>query len=576
MSHPHPLDLLLTAARNGDEAAIIRILKTGQLINEIHPIHHEAVITTVAGENNEKAVTLLIRHGALPRLAVEGAAKGNHNALMTRLATSNPGCEKWAVRGAARSNRKLKLGQSVTGHPAIASALKNWAVYGAAAGDHKVLMDELIAERAAYDFAVRGAAQVDNEVLMDRLIAAGANLTWAVYGAAVGGHEVLMDRLIAAGASQDFAVYGAAAGGHEVLMDRLIAAGASQNLAVEGAAYGGYEVLMNRLIAAGASQDHAVRGATNGENEVLVDRLLSAGASQSGAVTGAIYSGLFLHNREHAMRLLVAITDPACRLAFAAEADRQKHPGTVKLTPLLPLKILKRPMERYGLTEREALAWYRHDATLSLFLLGKFPTAIPNDLRLILARDFLRSQRRGLNLDLAEVFRVQQAMRQAYALAGIVTNLRKKGNSITKIRALESATTLIQRIDALCQHRHFIREPDSLLPKSIRTMMVLFPEYGNLTALKHWIENYAQFLMKHWNPRQRANGKTLITTLETVCNSVDFEPLATSHEAFATFLNSNQSWQTLISVLETTPHWKEIGKLFEMAVPAKPDRVITV
>ena len=105
-------------------------------------------------------------------------------------------------------------------------------------------------------------------------------------------------------------------------------------------------------------------------------------------------------------------------------------------------------------------------------------------------------------------------------------------------------------------------------------MKALFPKYGNLTALKHWIENYAQFLMSHWNPRQRANGKALVTTLEAVCNSVDFQPLATSREAFVTFLNSNYSWQTLSSVLDNTPHWKDIGKLFEMAVLANPDLAI--
>jgi len=560
MAHPNPLDLLLTAARDGDEPAIIRIIKTGQLIDEIHPIHHEAVITTVAGENNEKAVTLLIRHGASQKRGIEGAAKGGHNHLMTRLAASIPNWEKWAVMGAARSNRKLKLGAS--------PALNNWAVYGAAAGGHEVLMDLLIAADASKDWAVRGAAAGGHEVLMDRLIAAGASENWAVHGAATGGHEVLMDLLIAAGASRNNAVYGAAAGGHEVLMDRLIAAGASQDRAVLGAAYGDHEVLMNRLIAAGASQGHAVRGATNGEHEFLVDRLLSAGASQSEAVIGTEYSGFFLHNTEHATRLLATITDPVCRLAFAAEADRQNHPDTIKLTPLLPLKVLKRPMERYGLSEREALAWYRHDNTLSVFLFGKFPTALPNDLRLILACDFLRSQRRGLDLNLAEVFRVQQAMRQAYAQARIVTELHKKRFGVTKkIKAIEAATSLKERTEELCRHRHFFLRPQSILPNSIRTIMAECPEYRNLTALKNWIENVAKILMKQRNSAQKEIGKTLLSILETVCSSVEFEPTATSPEAFATFLNSKYHSQTLNSILAKTPYWNELETLFPVATP---------
>jgi len=574
MAHPHPLDLLLTAARNCDEAEIIRIVKIGQLIDEYHPVHLEAVVTTVAAENNEGAVNLLIRHGALKNNALEGAAKGGHRALMERLIASGA-ARCVALLGAARGNKKHLIDQILPNEPYYHHLILD----GAARSNLEQLLHQFARSTVMKGWSVKGAAFGKHEFLLEQLLADGNDSDFAVEGAALGNHQALLERLVAAGASQHLAVHGAAQGGHEPLMDQLILQGHrhSRGEAVQGAARGGHEPLVERLIAAGASRDMAVYGATSYGHLVLMDRLISQGASLKSALIGAKYCNYLLDTTQNATRFLIEITNPALRLEFAIEADRANLSGIVKLTPLLPLKILKRPMERYGLTEREALAWYRHRETLQVLLLERFPSERPNDLRLIMARDFIHSHRRVLDLNLGEISRIQQAMRRSYALAGIVTKLRKKGpHAVKKINALESAMTVPQRTDALCQHRHLMLKPKSLLPKSIRTMMARFPEYGNLTALKHWIENYAKFLKKHWNPRQRANGKALITTLEAVCNSVDFQPIATSHEAFATFLNSNQSWQTLISVLETTPHWKEIGKLFEMAVPAKPERVITV
>lgn len=277
-------------------------------------------ISELAKKNEQEAVWFLInKFNANLNRAIYGAAQGNHKEFMNELIASGASID-WAVRGAALGGHHELMTYLLE-----RGASKDYAVFGAAQrGDNKTV-SALLELDASKDMAICGAALGNNMDLVKKLIKLKANKDIAIQYAAQGGHNDLMSFLLKLDASKDFAVYGAADGGHFDVMDDLLKLGASIDWAVCGATHGGHQTIMNLLLKQEASKDWAVEGAANFGHFNLINQLIKLGASKKWAVMGATNGGSYTLKKENVLRYISHIDDAELRknLVVKAREDDQ-------------------------------------------------------------------------------------------------------------------------------------------------------------------------------------------------------------------------------------------------------------
>ncbi len=250
----------------------------------------DIAVKAASRRGHKELVENLIDRGANFNEAISGAKEGGHEALIIYLI--NKVC---AGTCPADFQPCAKLA-FINNRDAINFLIDDFkhlndAIYGAAAGGHEDLVDDLIAKGASLNEAVSGAARSGHRFLVEYLIARGASLDHAVYGAAKGDKLKLVKNLITRGANLDKAVSGAAEIGNVELVNELITQGASVDAAAMGAATGDQIELLNSLIARGACLSEAVYGAALRGDADLVNDLIRRGANKDKAVTGAARRG---------------------------------------------------------------------------------------------------------------------------------------------------------------------------------------------------------------------------------------------------------------------------------------------
>jgi len=247
-----PLNQMLDAARHGQWKVVDKLIQAGTPVNEWHPDTQTPIIAMLA-----------------------------ENLLA---ANEDP---KARVHAYFRVNGLIERGGSIF-----------WALYGAAFGGNRDLMEELLKDLTRYDtkgvalfdgnypheeglnWAVMGAARSNNHTLMTDLRKRGASVDWAVRGAALGRQRDLVMELLDQGANWGGAMECAGQSGDGALVAELFTRWHSIDLSytsILGAARGGHSELVKSLLAKNYTADRvraALRGAASGGHRLLVTELL--------------------------------------------------------------------------------------------------------------------------------------------------------------------------------------------------------------------------------------------------------------------------------------------------------------
>lgn len=192
--------LMVLASENNRDAVIF-------LINHFKVAKNNAVMS--AAQNGHAVLTHeLLGLRASPKSAAIGAARGRKMDLLRELVRNNQKMINHAIHILASDNEVALVDQLLDEGAKI-----NYAIFGAAAGGHKILTYRLLNQlkylnrEPGISAAVEGAASANQKELMNNIFDNfGRDLNSAVRGAAAGMHIDLINNLIDQGAAIDSAI----------------------------------------------------------------------------------------------------------------------------------------------------------------------------------------------------------------------------------------------------------------------------------------------------------------------------------------------------------------------------------
>jgi len=291
-----PLNQMLDAARHGRWKVVDDLIAAGTPVNELHPDTRATIIAMLA-ENllaaNEDPkdkvnayfrVNSLIERGGLILWAIYGAALGRHRDLMEALLND---LIRYDHKGVVLNPDDIKQGL-------------NYAVLGAARSGNRVLVNELLERGASLNIVVRGAALGRYRDWVMELVNHNASLTEAISAAAQAGDAALVAELFPRGKEQDMrrtVVANAAFGGHADLLEQYFSDNDANHIqtAFVNAARGGHGGLVQTLLLKVPEGErkvwlgmYAALGAAQGGHVALLDEYLGANKDSQSSLSGMI------------------------------------------------------------------------------------------------------------------------------------------------------------------------------------------------------------------------------------------------------------------------------------------------